>query len=437
MSSRHTSSIVWILALIAACSSDEDPSGNVECGQNQPCATGFICTSDGRCVRSEGDVDAPSSGTPDSRPSSIPDARVPDAPAPDASPPDAVPVDQSPPNTTLTGPTGSINTTQASFVIMATEAATFECALDGVAFAACTSPVNLSGLAAGNHELAARAIDLAGNVDPTPALATFTVDLTAPVVVLGGAPTNNQTINVATSSLTWAFNPAEPASSTFECAVDGAPTFTRAACANRTYADGAHSFAVRGRDAAGNVGSAQTVAFSVDTVKPTATITSADPANGALSRDSSWVLTFESNEASVTFECLIDGTQSLKPCPTPISPLFDGVKTAQVRAIDLAGNVGDYSSQVSYTLDTRGPNLTNIVGKPPTHDNPNPRAITISWSADEPATYTCTFSHIDNPVECGAGSWTGFELRGQNILEVTAKDTLGNTQVTDIIWQVN
>jgi hypothetical protein len=52
----------------------------------------------------------------------------------------------------------------------------FECALDGAAYAPCTSPLELPGLAEGTHDFAVRAVDAAGNRDPSPASAAFTVD---------------------------------------------------------------------------------------------------------------------------------------------------------------------------------------------------------------------------------------------------------------------
>jgi hypothetical protein len=93
----------------------------------------------------------------------------------------APPADTTPPDTTITsGPAAGSSTTDtgASFAFTATETSTFQCALDGGAFAACSSPAAYSGLAQGSHTFSVRATDQAGNVDPTPATRTWTV--TAP-----------------------------------------------------------------------------------------------------------------------------------------------------------------------------------------------------------------------------------------------------------------
>jgi len=84
--------------------------------------------------------------------------------------------DFSPPETQIdSGPSGTITSSSASFSFSADEASTFQCALDGAAMSACTSPKALSGLANGSHSFQVRATDLVGNVDASPASRTFTV----------------------------------------------------------------------------------------------------------------------------------------------------------------------------------------------------------------------------------------------------------------------
>ena len=59
--------------------------------------------------------------------------------------------------------------TTATFTFSANETgSTFRCSLDGAAFAACTSPHQVSGLSVGNHQMRIRAQDVAGNFEPAP-----------------------------------------------------------------------------------------------------------------------------------------------------------------------------------------------------------------------------------------------------------------------------
>jgi hypothetical protein len=116
-------------------------------------------------------------------------------------------VDTSAPDTTISvgGPAdGSItSSTAASFSFSGTDNVTaaaslsFQCSLDGAAFASCTSPQAYSALVPGPHIFAVRAVDQAGNVDATPASRSWTVDTSAPSVTCGAAPSGWQGFEVA------------------------------------------------------------------------------------------------------------------------------------------------------------------------------------------------------------------------------------------------
>ncbi len=93
-------------------------------------------------------------------------------------------VDTTAPDTTIdTHPTDPSNDTTPTFTFSSPDlTATFECSIDGGAFSACTSPNTLAALADGPHTFAVRAIDLLGNVDPSPASYTWTINTSAPIV---------------------------------------------------------------------------------------------------------------------------------------------------------------------------------------------------------------------------------------------------------------
>jgi hypothetical protein len=87
-------------------------------------------------------------------------------------------VDTTAPETTIGAgaPASGTTSTSASFNFSASEqGSTFECSLDGAPYAACTSPKEYTGLAAGAHEFRVRAKDANGNVDSTPATHSWTI----------------------------------------------------------------------------------------------------------------------------------------------------------------------------------------------------------------------------------------------------------------------
>ena len=84
-------------------------------------------------------------------------------------------VDTTAPATTIaSGPNATSTSTSASFTFSGDDGPgsgidRFECKVDDGVFAACKSPLALSGLALGDHTLAVRAIDKLGHTDATPA----------------------------------------------------------------------------------------------------------------------------------------------------------------------------------------------------------------------------------------------------------------------------
>jgi hypothetical protein len=78
----------------------------------------------------------------------------------------------------ISGPSGVTKNPTAHFKFSSPdpEATTFECSLDGGAYYPCSSPENINGLSEGEHTFEVRAVDGAGNADPSPAVWIWTVD---------------------------------------------------------------------------------------------------------------------------------------------------------------------------------------------------------------------------------------------------------------------
>ncbi len=86
--------------------------------------------------------------------------------------------DGSPETSITASPALVSHSTSASFSFAGTDngtVASFECALDGAAFSACTSPKVYTGLGLGKHHFEVRAIDDLGQPDPTPAYFNWSV----------------------------------------------------------------------------------------------------------------------------------------------------------------------------------------------------------------------------------------------------------------------
>ncbi len=86
------------------------------------------------------------------------------------------PPDTTRPDTFIdSGPSGSVVDTSATFSFSASEPSTFQCRLDGGAFAPCTSPTSYTDLTLGSHTFEVVATDGSSNVDASPAAQSWTV----------------------------------------------------------------------------------------------------------------------------------------------------------------------------------------------------------------------------------------------------------------------
>ena len=103
--------------------------------------------------------------------------------------------DNTPPNTTIWPPVPSNPTrsTSAEFTFSGSDnmtpsdELTFQCNLDNLGWQSCVSRKTYTNLSDGSHTFEVRAVDAAGNADPTPASYTWLVDTTAPTVTLNPA----------------------------------------------------------------------------------------------------------------------------------------------------------------------------------------------------------------------------------------------------------
>jgi large repetitive protein len=145
----------------------------------------------------------------------------------------------------------------------------FECSLDGGPFAACESPKLYEDLPEGARRFEVRAVDAAGNRDPSPALHAWTIDepdaepepepepddLTPPETALGERPPATGTSRSASFTFSGSDDRTPAVELAFECRLDDAAAGYVPCSSPALHADlalGAHSFDVRAVDLAGN-----------------------------------------------------------------------------------------------------------------------------------------------------------------------------------------
>jgi large repetitive protein len=335
-------------------------------------------------------------------------------------------VDAVAPETTVDVPPPSLTssrTAQLSFhgTDSGSGVAGYECSLDGAAYASCASPVSYSGLADGPHSFGVRAIDNVGNVDASPATASWTVDATPPAPPLITSPLSDPSAN---PTPTFTFTDSD-GTAVFRCRVDGGPftacpgSFTPAA----PLVDGAHTFGVKAIDPALNESTVTTRSWTVDTVHPLVSIAQTPP---LLTNQTEAQFTFAANKAGSTFQCALDGG-AFASCGSPklYSGLGEGSHTFAVRAIWL-GLVGPQTAY-TWTVDTVAPQTTIASG--PLASSQSASATFTFASSEAASTFTCRLDGAGF-VPCTSPK-TYTELGdGDHTFSVQAVDAAGNADAT-------
>ena len=261
-----------------------------------------------------------------------------------------------------TGPTeltvtGATLTNAPRLTFVSESGATFTCKLDDLAGAPCTSPFTPT-VVDGPHTLTVIAYDAAGNAGASTQVA-FTVDTVAPAASFTSGPSGATKVAAPTFEFT-----AEPGA-TVTCQLDSA---TAASCSSPLTLDpqpeGPHTLRLVATDAAGNR-TEVTRTFTVDTVKPIATIT-AGPEDGATIDGATlrFDIGFDQVDTTAVCELVSDsGTLRQSNCASFVeSTLKNGHYTFTVTPTDAAGNVGDPVSR-SFTVLHGGPQAV-VAGGP-------------------------------------------------------------------------
>jgi N-acetylneuraminic acid mutarotase len=342
-------------------------------------------------------------------------------------------LDSTPPETVLemaSTPPAHTRLTSAHFRFSSEPGAAFRCSLDEAAFIPCTSPQSQDSLPDGEHSFRVKAVDAAGNEDPTPAEHLWTVDTVAPSTTLSSAPPALTHFTLVTFSFS-----SEPDAS-FECSLDGAAF---EACPNpKEYSslrDKKYTLQVRARDLAGNVDpNPFQYSWRVDTLAPETWLepTSTPPAHTRLVSAS---FSFSSGE-SASFECSLDG-QPFTPCTSPQAhdSLPDGEHSFRVKATDAASNVDLSPAEHRWTVDTVAPIITLLAAPPAlTHFT----LATFSFSSEPDVSFECSLDGVAFETCSSPKEYSSLRDQGYT-LQVRARDLAGNVDLNPIqySWRVD
>lgn len=323
-------------------------------------------------------------------------------------------------------PASPTNSTTASitFSSSSTDIASYQCSLDGAAFATCSSPRSLTGLAEGFHRFAVKAVDHAGNVSGTRTV-SWAVDRSAATPVITSAPPS-----ISTGAVSFTFGSTDT-DVTFSCSMDSTTTFT--ACTSpKSYtglSNASHTFRVRATDTVGNVSTAAAYTWIVQAV-PAIALSWSNPAGlpGAVTKQTAGTFAFDAT-GQTSLTCRLDGVdQPSCTSPASVSGLTDGQHTFAVVA-----SPGLVTLRYVWVVDTTPPTA-------PTIEGPSGRlAETTADIVVQPAAIgdvvTC---QVDgSPRACAAPFTLSGLTDGDHSVTATASDAAGNTATASVIWTVD
>ncbi|MEI6076266.1 MAG: Ig-like domain-containing protein, partial [Verrucomicrobiota bacterium] len=268
--------------------------------------------------------------------------------------------------------------------------------------------VALNGLGDGPHTVSVMAQDLHGNVDPSPATLTFSVDATPPVITgVQSTPgvTQDQvawvTDKTTTSQIEYGLTAGYGSVTTLSIAL--------VTSHNQTISDlrpaTTYHYRIHSKDYLGNEGITADATFTTlpDITPPDTQFTFGPGQNStACSLPVSFGWTGTDNATVTTnllFAYQIDGggwSVFTNLTSLSLNSLTEGLHTIQVAAKDEAGNTDATPATVQFTVNALPPDIS-VIGTTPANTQ-----CSVTWTTDEPAT-----SQVEYGADAGYGSLTG------------------------------
>ncbi len=296
----------------------------------------------------------------------------------------------------------------------------FKCSLDGGAFSTCVSPLIQGGLTEGVHQITITGTDELGNTSLAPAQYQWTIDQTAPrttITQITGADAST-----ASRDASFVFQASE--SAVFQCALDGGAFDSCASPASLTLlGEGAHHFAIRAVDTAGNVGPEASHDWKVDLTAPNLALGNVLPAQGYTSSGNLFV-EFSADE-SATYLCSLDGAEA-SACVSPWkgAVLTEGHHHLEIQATDAAGNRSAIVP-VDWTMDFTSPQIIFGTILPSASSVISSNSLSLEVRPSEEVVYQVTLDGTSLNQTVSPIQLSGLS-QGLHTLEIRALDASAN-----------
>ncbi|NVJ26578.1 hypothetical protein HUW62_35705, partial [Myxococcus sp. AM011] len=338
--------------------------------------------------------------------------------------------------------------------------ATFQCSLNGIDFT--SMPCNgtgsgsrtFSGLVSGTRQFHVRAVDPAGNIDPSPISHTWVVDIDPPASIVITAPSAGL-VNTSRPTIVGTTEPGVRVAVTVTPSDPGPPQTLNAVAGPSgawsvipaVLSDGSYTLSAVATDAAENTRQSAPVSITVDTLPPSRPVLAASIQGRYFTTMPISLSGMLESTAGLTpntrVTVYVDDSVVLGPTPvdaqggwsvsfTP-SPLQDGFHWVRAMTTDAAGNVSPFSATLTFHVDLSDPTV-------PTIDSPGPylttRYPTLSGTAEVGTSLQIYFGPTPDPVTVSVspnGRWSYLRTtplnEGPNTVFVRSTDAAA--RVTD------
>jgi hypothetical protein len=296
-------------------------------------------------------------------------------------------------------------------------------------------------LAEGSHTVTVSARDEAGNIGA--AARSFFIDLTPPAATIVSGPAQGSFAG-ATVTYTWSGTDNLTAANSIVFSYRMDENVWSAFSTNKTatfsaLSDGSHTFKLRARDLAANIGDSIAVTFEVDLAPPETWIVSGPAAGGVVDTTVarfSWAGSDDATPASdIRYSYKIDAA-AYSAFSTDTSATFanlaDGSHTFTVKARDLSLNEDPTPVARSFVVDAKGPVIAFVVG-PAAGAHIAVAEVDFAWSGTDvispPESLTYSYRIDGEPSSdwtAGTTATVSNLTQGTHTFSVSGRDVLGN-----------